>query len=396
MNNNEKIAFKIYFTFVIMMICSVIGVGFVSGAEIYRFFVKYEKYAYFGVIVFFALIYFLTLKILKSCIISQNDLIALNLQNQKCVKMKNLNNFLPKSAFLCKFKLKSILTGFNVFMLASAMFAGLFVVLKNLFNHNYFLIGIFCLLSLFLLVLFGVSTLQKFDYFVAVLIGFVAVYFIFSKNNSVGFELNKTYVFEENDFGFSLKNFWLASLFSCIYVFMNIIQIQPIVQQFASEFEGKPETAVFAKTKPETLVLAKPEMVVSGKTKPAVSAKTCKKIAFWFALSLSLLLFVFVKFLLKNAYLTASEMPFLKFFKNQGGAVFVLFVLGLMLSLISSLSTALIGVKEQIKHFTKSNFFATAVALILVGLASLIGFSNLVFYVYPIIGILNLIIYVFL
>lgn len=386
MNNAKKFGFKNYAVLIVMMLCSVVGVGFVSGAEIYRFFTRFGSYAYFGVVVFFVLIYFLTLKILKSDKVTQKNSNAEISHNQKYLKMINLSKFNSKNAFLSKSGLKSILTNLNVFMLSSAMFAGLFVVLKNLFNHNYFLIGILFLIGLFLLVMFGVSVLQKFDYFVAMLIGFVVVYFlIFSAGNCSGGFVEALLNFEpefanfsQNETESSLKNFGFSILFSCIYVFMNIIQVQSIVSQYASQYETQYRGQF------------------EGQVETAVSVKTCKKIAFWFAFLLSAILFVFVNFLLNNSYLANSEMPFFKFFQHRGGVVFVLFVLGLVLALMASLATTLLGVKKQIQHFTKSNFLATAVALVLVGLASLIGFSNFVFYVYPIIGILNLIIFVFL
>lgn len=378
MNNIKKFGLKNYAVLVIMMICSIVGVGFVSGAEIYRFFVKFGHYAYFGIIIFFMLIYFLALKVLKNSFSINNVFNGGVSQNQNYLKMSNLNNYKSKIAILQKFKLKSFLTNFNVFILASAMFSGLFVVLKNLFNHNYFIFGFLCLCGLFLLVLFGVSMLKIFDYFVVFLIGFIAVYFlIFSASNRMGGGFETVLNFKSGFCGlvqietdFNLKNFCFSALFSCVYVFMNIIQIQPIINQFS-----KKEALQF---------------------KIKISLKTCKKLAFCFAVLLSLLLFIFVKFFLKNSYLANAEMPFFKFFKNQGGVVFVLFVFGLMLALVSSLATALIGVKEQIKQSVNSNFLATAMALIFVGIASLIGFSNFVFYAYPIIGVLNFIIFVFL
>ena len=115
----------------LLMLCAIVGVGFVSGAEIYSFYVRFGNFAYLGVFVFFVLINFLLNKIFKDF-----D----NIEN--IVKVNNLNKNHTKYTILTKSKIKSLLINLNVLLVASAMFAGLFSLIKNLFYHNYFVVGL--------------------------------------------------------------------------------------------------------------------------------------------------------------------------------------------------------------------------------------------------------------
>ena len=81
---------------IVMLICAIVGVGFVSGAEIVQFYSRFGKNSYFGLIVFFLLIFVLVLKILTISNNSENEL-----------KMNNLNKICTKNTFLLKFKIKN-------------------------------------------------------------------------------------------------------------------------------------------------------------------------------------------------------------------------------------------------------------------------------------------------
>ena len=82
----------------IMMLCAIVGVGFVSGAEIYSFYVRFGNFAYLGVFVFFVLMFFLLNKIFKDF---EN--------NENVVKVNNLNKNNAKNTFLTRSNIKSIL-----------------------------------------------------------------------------------------------------------------------------------------------------------------------------------------------------------------------------------------------------------------------------------------------
>lgn len=334
-----------YFKIIVLMLCSVVGVGFVSGAEIYQFFVRFGKFSNLGVLVFFILIFCLANKILNE-----------NQEAENIVKMNNSSKLSLKNTFLTKLKLKSKLKFFNILMMSSAMFAGLFNIINKLFFNNYFIFCILAIVIIFVILFFGISGLQKFDYLVLCLIAFIALYFCFNDCvYSGGFV--ETYYYKNN-----LKDLISSVIFSGVYVFMNIVQIQPILME----------------------------------NKIEISTKSRRLISLIFACVLTILLFVFVKFFHNNLYLKHSEMPFLKYFKEVGGFLYIFFIMGLFMALFSSLITSLIGVKNVLIQKIKSNLFSTILTIVLSCFFSLIGFSNFVLIVYPMIGIINFIIYVFL
>lgn len=338
----------VYIKMIVMMICAIVGVGFVSGAEIYQFYARFGKFAYVGILIFFLLLFVLINKILRSSSIDKNDL-----------KMNNKEQITQKNTFLRKDKIKSILTNFNVLMVSSAMFAGLFSLLKNLFKHNYYFFGLVAILLVFLILYFGVHGLEKFDYFVISFIVFLMIYFLLNQKTVS----NSTEIFDGVNFeDGSMKMLCLSGLFACIYVFMNIVQIQPILGELNVKLSNK---------------------------------KRCL-FSLFFALSLSLLLLVFVRFLLVNIESCNGEMPFLTYFKSKAGLLIYVYVIGLIFALLSSLLSCLIGVKRGVKRIFSSNFLATCVSILLSMCFSLIGFSNFVSIVYPAIGVLNFIIFVFL
>ncbi len=328
----------------ILMICSVVGVGFVSGAEIYQFFARFGKFSYLGIFVFFVSLFYLTNKILK--------------ENQEIENVSKMNNFYKNNrnnTFLKKFNIKSKLMFFNVLMMASAMFSGLFHVINQLFLNNYLLVVCAAVFIIFVILIFGIKGLEKFDYFVITFIIFISVFLLVNTNTQLVTEFD----FEISE---NIKNLPLSTLFALIYIFINIIQIQPIIAENKVNFESK----------------------------------NTKTFAFLFAFLMTMILTIFVKFIGSHLYLVGVQMPLLKFFKNVGGVICNVFIIGLLLALFSSLLAALVGVKNKIKNKISSNFLATLTTIVLALGFSLFGFSNFIKIIYPIVGIINFVIYVFL
>lgn len=338
----------IYLKIVMMMLCAIVGMGFISGAEIYQFFARFEIFSIFSIIIFFILMYLLSYKIIWKNRDIQND-----------VKMNNLNKNPSKNTFLNKVKIKSFLTNLNLLLVSSAMFAGLFSLTKNLFIHNCYLVGFFVCVIVFLILYFGVSILQKFDIIVICFVGFIFFHFLFDLIFNFS-EID----FNQQSFGClnMVKNCFGSVVFACLYVFMNIVQIQPI----AHEFDGK------------------------------LNSKHKWLAPLIFSISITILLSVFVCFMLEIYSLKNCEMPFFDYFKTQGGVMYFVYILGLILALLSSLLSCLIGVKRCVGKRIKSNFFTTGSSILLSMTISLIGFSNFVSIVYPIIGLINFIIFIFL
>ena len=169
-------------------------------------------------------------------------------------------------------------------------------------------------------------------------------------------------VFKLNfQFDKNINSFFSVLFFSTLYVFMNILQLDPILSEFKISF-----------TKKKAFVLS-----------------------LFYSLFLTLFLVVFVLFLKSHEFYTKNSMPILSYFGEVGGVGFAVFAIGLVLALVSSLLSSLIGVKRFFLNKT-TNMCATLFAIVLSLMLSIFDFSFFVSVVYPLIGFINFIIFVFL
>ncbi len=329
------------FKIVLLMLCSVVGVGFISGAEIYSFFVKFGKLFYFQIVILFLLLFCLVYKIFSQ-----------NLKSKNILKMNKINKNIAKNTFLTKSKIKSILVFLNLVLMSAAMFSGLFLTIKNLLNNNYYFVWIFLILLIFFVLCFGFGGLVKIDIIVGLILLFLSFWFIKNLNNveMISFE------------NYSMKFAVEAIFFVITYIFMNIVQIEPIAGEFGLNLNKK-------------IILI---------------------VSFLFSFLFLIILFIFGKFLNGNQQFIGFEMPFFEYFKYVGGVKLIVFVLGLFLAILSSLITALVGVKQRLISAFKSNVLSSGIAIFVSLILSLIGFLNFVKVVYPIVGVINFIIFVFL
>ena len=169
-NNNitddgYKITTKFMLKIVLLFSCSILGVGFISGSEIYEFFVRFKVFLPVSIIIFFMLIFVLTRKVFI-----QNN----NYQNS--LKMQNFDKNVSNKTFLNKFYIKRFLLFLNCFAVSSAMFSGLHVLARKLFFDNYIIPIVLCLSLVFIVLLIGIKGLDKLDYFV--LIFLIYIYFL--------------------------------------------------------------------------------------------------------------------------------------------------------------------------------------------------------------------------
>lgn len=327
----------------ILMLCSVVGAGFVSGAEIYEVFVRFGDFWFVGVMIFFILMFVLSFKItLNFCV------------DKQYVKMYKINKFMTKNTFYIKNKIKSILVFFNVLLISAAMFSGLRVLLQQLFNHNYIVVFAICIFLVFCILFFGIDGLQKMDYIVFV---FMLLFCVWCVSSNMSVKLSFVAHSNVDD---SLSILPCIS-FASLYVFMNIVQLEPIFSEYNISL-----------TKKKALVLS-----------------------FSYAFILTLILCLFIVFLKNNIQFSVFQMPFLEYFSEVGGIPLFLFSVGLVLALVSSLLTSLVGVKRTFLKRT-TNFNSSLFAVVLALLLSVFDFSFFVSVVYPLIGFINFVIFVFL
>lgn len=344
----QKFVFKDLFKNIELMcllVGSIVGVGFITGAEVYESFARFGANSFAGILFLFILFFVLSFKMLKEKMIYQKEQ---NLLNFETNSLKNTN--------YVKIYIKKIILFFNVLMISSAMFSGLQVLINQLFFNNQILIYLICVVFVFFILSKGVNGLSKFNLFVVVFL--MIVVFVLCLNLSSNMILTQRNFTDD----INLKSAGLSILFSTLFVFMNIVEIQPIIDEFNLKLTNK-----------KVIILS-----------------------FVFALIISLLLGLFCLFLMCNENLIKEPMPLFAFFNTKGVVLKSIYIAGLLFGLLSTLLSCLLGVKKEIFSFFNKNLFSSFIAIMLALVLSFIDFKIFVSCIYPIIGFLSLIMYVFL
>lgn len=337
--------FKLKIELFLIMFCSFVGVGFVSGAEIYEFFLKFGNSFYLGLIVFFILVFVIIYKMIYYSKISKNTLIAHNF-TQKNTFLKN-NQTKLKDKNNVKYIIKEIVFGVNSFVISGAMFAGLKYFLRDIFSEQFIAIYLVSLIVVFLILVFGVKLLSLFDVMVFIFILVLFVYYIFN--------IKLTFNVKIHDF--LSKNALFSIFFSILYVFMNLLQMQPLIEISTSRFETKAD---------------------------------CKKFSIAVSCILTSFLLVFILMLKSNFFAVNSSMPFLEIFKQFGGTLQILFCIGLVFAIVSTQVSGLIGLKDKLeKLISLKNTLLSFFIFVICFVFGLIPFKVFVSIIYPILGVIN-------
>lgn len=339
---NGKIDVKKYINFSILLICSIVGVGFISGAEIYQFFARF-KYFWLGTVLFGVLLFILSRKILIDTFI------------KKCNIMQNFGEINAKNTNLTKNKIKSSLIFIDVLMVASAMISGLSNLLEKIFNQNKVYIFLLFIIVVYIILCVGIKGIAKLDMIVLAIALFFSGFMMFDLfgGNIISIKIGGDSPVETN------PSLWMPLVFSLLYVFMNIISIQPVTKEFQGSF----------------------------------TKKDINIICIIFSSILTILLSIFILFLNKNAFFSKFPMPFLEYFSMCDKWIYVLYVIGLFLALSASYLSCLVGVKRGLGLLHNNNFVISGISIVLTLLLGLIDFTVYVSIIYPLIGVLNIIIF---
>lgn len=307
----------------LVAICSFIGVGFITGAEIWFYFARFGAVLVFGVAVFAVLMVLLIVFALRPSETSSPKLL----------------------------RFRRVIFGVSELLIASAMMSGLLETTKTLFGGVWLVVFLLAVFIICLLFYNNIKSFVIYNYFVAIFVIFVVIFLLLNNNyNTLKFSL---------DIGY--KNITKSACFAAIYVFMNIAEMRPI---FSS-----------------------------------VSGLKSKKSKFVFAGLISLVLALFVILfsitLFCNAWLVNFSMPFLLLFKNNGGAVYYVYLVGLVLAMISTAESCLIGVNSRINPAKNDEHFTKSVVIILSLILGWLPFAFFVKIVYPFIAILNILLFCF-
>lgn len=196
MDTKNKAKNSLYNT-VLLAVCSFVGAGFISGAEIWFYFARFGWALPFGLCTFAVLCFLL-------CYFCQTS----------------KSSFSPR-----EYQFKQTVTFASEILVASAMISGLREVSKTLFPNFWFLAFCIAIVFILLLLLRGKTSFVYFNFFVAIFIIFVIVsLFLFDNHMQASF-----------DASFSLKNIFSSVVFAFIYIFMNIAEIKSILSENAEK-----------------------------------------------------------------------------------------------------------------------------------------------------------------
>ena len=254
---------------------------------------------------------------------------------------------------------KIILTNVCALLVSGAMISGLKNIISLLFNHNQTLIFCICIFVVFVMLVLGVKCLEKINYLMIVLLLFLVCELVFDLNDfKVGFLFNENVL---ND-GPTVSQFVGLVGLVVSYVFMNITQVKSVCT--------------------------------------VAKIKISKKERVWFsgfvALILVLIILIFILFLYNNESLINESMPVLKYFQNKGDNSLLIFVCGLFLGLITTLLSCLCLLKNSVEKVFKDKVSRSFFVLLSALLIGFLDFSVCVSVIYPVVGVLNLISFVFL
>lgn len=305
----------------LVAICSFIGVGFITGAEIWFYFARFGAGMLAGLVVFGVLMVLL---------------IKFSLNSDKFQSAKLI-------------RLKTAILGLSEFLIASAMTSGLLETSKTLFGKFWPLVFLCSILIVSFLFFKDLKSFVFYNYFVAFFVIFVIMFLLLNNNyNSLDFSFKINY-----------KNITLSALFSGIYVFMNISEIRPILSNYQT-LKTKRRKNIFAFIISLVLILS--------------------------IITLSISLFC-------NVELVGYSMPLMLLFKNYGGAVYYIFLIGLVLAMISTAESCLIGVMGHLNFSKQDEIFYKIIVIILLLVSAQIPFAIFVKVVYPAIAILNFLLF---
>lgn len=318
--------------------CSVAGVGFVSGSEVANFFAKQGVFSYIGIMLTFFLVLILIYKMtIEVCLNETCDFgLCEDLKNQN-IKVKFQSYKDKKSVkvriVLKKFKqnLNSFAVFLNIFVVSGAMCSGLKSFSQNIYFDNYLYMYFFVLAVVFIFLLLGVGWLSKINFLILFFVGFVCVFIMKKLKNYTflsDFQLNFPLENSIKNDG-RISKFFKGGLFGILYVFMNMFHIKPVVRASGVRFKSK---------------------------------KSCFFFACFFSAILSIIILIFTNLLISEKSLLSFQMPFMEFFKTmvsgQDDLIFDIFKIGLILCLILSLVSCLIGLKSELMNlFKRLSFF---------------------------------------
>lgn len=298
-----------------VIVGTVVGSGFLSGKEIVVFFSRFGKASYFCIflafLLFFALFYFFL----------RFGTLAINR--------------LMKSKFA--FSVNIIIC----FILSAAMFAGIYVLIKDVWMPLRLIIMFIVLCLALKVALKGSFMLDKLN---LVLVPIMAIFMIINLINMLSFKMGTL---------FQGKFLPFSALYCVLYIFLNTANSAVVISSYSN----------------------------------SLSAKQKVQVSFYAALALFCILFFANTVLLQNSYSFGQEMPLLYIADGFQKLVlkFIIF-LGCCTTLFSLVFSLCSSLKVLSKNKVTLSFFS----VILPFLFSFLGFGMIVCYLYPLTSVLGI------
>ena len=120
--------------------------------------------------------------------------------------------------------------------------------------------------------------------------------------------------------------------------------------------------------------------------------------AFVFSFIITTIVLLFSLFLRSNRGLAESAMPMIAYFENSSVISKVIFYVGMIFALTSTLITCLIGVKRHVINLivNTTNLSASFLSILTCVIVGLLPYSFFTKMIYPILGVINFIVFIFL
>ena len=316
-----------------VVIGTIIGAGFISGQEIYTFFLKY---GYIGFICIFLMGILLGVVIYKTCFIIMNE------------KINNYESFL-NSIFKNKFsKIKKFLHSLvNIFLLISffIMCAAFCAYFKQEYNISIYLTGIIISIICYIIFIKNINAIIKINSILMPII-IILIFFLITKLNI-------------NQININCSNSAFKTVLNCIlYVSYNTIILIPILLKLKSYMKNKKN--IF------------------------LSSFICSIVVVIMAL---IIMFTINKI----DGINNIEIPLLYVTNTYGESYKYIYSFVLIIAIVTSAISAGYGFLENITK-SKKNYKKLALLICIISiLVSNFGFSNLVNVLYPLFGVLGLI-----
>lgn len=346
-------SFIYIFKIALSIIAGVVGIGFVSGKEIVSFFFKYEPISLFLIclvcILFFVILY------LK---LSKNSVKLLNITNNKPQISLNIIEKTHKNNTFNKYYIFSIILCILCLFSTSTMVAGLRLLLFSVFCNKFISLFITLIVLCFVynIISKNVNFLIKFSsFFMFILIIFMTV------NTIYGFNLNlenNSVIYNEGVLNFNIVFSGIMSVI--FYVSMNTLSISGLVNEISSNLSNKKQALL---------------------------------ISFLSSLFLFFLLFIVILLFRLHTNLIMFTMPLLELSKNVGGWFYYLYLSMLVFgSIISVINISFSGTR-YIKRICNKRFKLFCFLFLLLSFVlSFVGFDFLVEKIYPLIGMVYLVV----